>query len=229
MYRAIKTLGLTALVAVAVGAAGARAQAHDAQLTLEESPATIKGTSIETHSFVRAGRSVTCATANFTGGASDGATTLSLTPVYEECHATILGSMLPATVTSNGCYYVLHFTEDTEPATYTADTDIECPGENQIEMHVYSSHTNHTAGTSACTFTIPPQSGLESIDLTPNVDVPDYVIAYFDLEGILSAADGSTLLCGASSDHTGTLAGSIKMEAFNSYTEARGLTVSTET
>lgn len=231
MQRKIKALGLVALVVLAIGAigaSGARAEVDDAQLTLEESPAVIVGAQTEQHVLTRTGRTVTCETVEFEGEVTNGATTITLVPYYAECHSLVLGNVLPATVTTNECYYLWHLKRRTDPTEYAADTDLICAKESaQIEIHIYNSHTNHTEGNASCEYTYPQQYGLEGVDLTNSEGEPDYLVADMSISGIQSHAHGSPLLCGSTEDATGGITGTTTLKA-EAEAEGVGATISAD-
>jgi hypothetical protein len=85
------------------------------------------------------------------------ATTATVTPSYAECTAKIGEPTVPATVTTNGCDYVLQIGATTEAGKWAATTDIVCPEGAQVETHAYSSSSH---ATSICTYKLPAQTGL---------------------------------------------------------------------
>ncbi len=70
-----------------------------------------------------------------------------------------------ATVTMNGCDYLLHLnTTEGGAGEYTVDSDLVCPGTSKVEIHVYAlTDTKHV--TSVCTYTFGPQTGLKGARL----------------------------------------------------------------
>jgi hypothetical protein len=236
MTRNLKTLGLGLIAALAMSAMatpGARAVTDDAQMTLAEFPATVTGEQFNGSLVItREGRTVTCETIKFDGTiqSTDSKTALTLTPTISNCHSVILGTKFPATVTMNGCDYLLRLTKDTPSGTYTADTDLVCPGTNKVEVHVYESAAKHTAGTSMCTTKTPAQSNLQTIDLTnepANAETPkDFLVGHLNLTNITSTSEGSAFLCGAAHNATMTLTGTIRLKADNANGEPQGVTIS---
>jgi hypothetical protein len=205
----------------------------DAQMTLSEFPAVFTGEQFNgSMVFTREGRTFTCETAKFDAEvkATDSKTTLTVTPTYSNCHSISLGTKFPVTVTMNGCDYLLRFTKATPSGTYTADTDLVCPGTNKVEVHVYENAAKHTAGTSMCTTKTPAQSNLQAIDLTnepANAETPkNFVVGHLSLAGITSTSEGSVFICGAAHSATATITGTIRLKADNSLGAAQGVTIS---
>jgi hypothetical protein len=221
MIRDLRAFGL-ALVTVLVmsGTVASAAWGTHPQFTAGEYPAILDGTQTKVLVFNREGRTVTCSTAEFDAELTKADTALTVEPTYSGCHSNIpLVGVVPATVTMNGCDYVLHVVEGKEPGVPAATVDLECPEGKEIEVHVYTNHTNHTKNTSLCTFKIPEQTGLSSVDLTNKAGTPEDVEADIDLSKITSSVTPSNVVCGNSHDATGTLTGSATFEATNAAKE----------
>jgi hypothetical protein len=180
----------------------------------EYSPAKIDGNQLEPFKFTRGGRTVECKTAKVEGTAKDRDTTLTITPTYTNCTAAIpLMGNVPATITMNGCDYLLHLeaVEDEGAYKYTAPTDLKCPAGKEVEVHVYSNHTNHTASTFLCRYNLGEtgNQGLELVQLTnqePEAKV--WIKADVNMAKIKSKrTSGSALVCGNEIDEAGTLTG----------------------
>jgi hypothetical protein len=60
----------------------------------------------------------------------------------------------------NGCDYLLHLTttDPANPGWYKVDTDVVCPAEKEIEMHVYTSAAHSST---ICTVKFKAQTGLQ--------------------------------------------------------------------
>jgi hypothetical protein len=250
MIRNLKTLGL-ALVAVlamsAMAASAANAQLEDAELTAEESPVTLDGTQEGLQVLTRDGRTVSCSTANFHSLADTGDTTMDIAPTYAGCVSNINS---PATVTMNGCEYRFHLKKDTInhgggniTSTYTAEAQLICPPNQKVQIHVYSSHTNHTNNVNLCTYEFGAQTVDGTIDLTnedPVIHNPgeedeevttpkDWIRAHIDVEGITSTrTTGGALLCGIEHDSAGSLHGIAILKGTNLEEEDNGITISTD-
>ena len=177
MIRNLKALGLALAAVFALGAViASSAAAEPAQFTVEGIGATetakIKGGQTGTDTFsVGALPPLTCKTATLSGKAeSDGAhfTSVTLEPVYSECHVVIGGIFtFPATVTMNGCAYTFNATKNTVVGKpFTADLTIECPINKKIEIHVYETKAKHEKNEPICTFDIFHQEIKNAIQLT---------------------------------------------------------------
>jgi hypothetical protein len=238
MIRNLKTLGL-ALVAVfamsAMAASAAQALVVDhAQITFgTSSPGVLDGTQTTTLVFTREGRTFTCTTANFHAEVNAGDTTITVTPTYSGCHSNIpLIGVLPATVTMNGCDWVFHLTKHTPSGTFTGDPTLVCQGTNQVEVHVYSNHADHTSNTSLCTTKYSSQTPSGTIDLTNKAaggSTPDnWIELDINLTGISSTMVPSGVVCGMANNATGTWAGNVSLKATTAAGASQGLTVSTD-
>ena len=227
MNRNLKVLGLALVAALAMSALAASAApaAHTAFITAGSAgaPAHIDGKQIGQQVFNRTGREVTCEIANFGESSTvpGSATSLTLKPEYKNCHAKVLGNTLPATVTMNGCDYNFTLTKDTSPTKYTVGiTHIECTTPNEIQVHVYTSHENHTNNVNACTYNIPEQTitgGIELTNIAGGGGTADDVEAHIDITGQIDSVRtaGTTLLCGAVNDAAGSLTGKATLWATN--------------
>jgi hypothetical protein len=232
MTRNLKALGLALLAVLALGtmaASTAQAIVGNAQLTIEGGSGFVHGKDETPMQYTRDGRIKTCATGHYKSNTvTSGATSLTITPEYSNCSA----AGLPATVTMNGCNYELTFTAD-PGHTFTAITHIKCPVGKVIETHVYSSHANHTAGVSLCTYHVGPQTNKTEISLTNNaaggITPKDWITADITIGGLVSTrTSGSELLCGKELDTAGTLHASVELKGTSHIGEARHITMSTK-
>ena len=94
--------------------------------------------------------------------------------------------------------------------------DLECPTGQVIEIHVYSSHANHTSGTVLCTYNISPFSNklanTYENTTTPN---PDDIDVTTTAEGIgVTRVTGSALVCGAE-NQTAVSTGATTLRAYS--------------
>jgi hypothetical protein len=103
--------------------------------------------------FTLAFESIKCKVA-FTGQINGMTTQLTIAPSYTNC---LRSEKEPVTVTMNGCYYIYTIGLGRKD-TWNASMNIQCPGENRIEIHTYATEANHKASTSNCTLTIAPQT-----------------------------------------------------------------------
>jgi hypothetical protein len=178
MIRNLKALGLVLVAIFAMSAiVASAAMAGQGELTSDgkvkltgtdevESPATLGalGKTVSCHGHYTVGN------VNETphGFLSPPVTTMTVAPDYTDCTAPnpVNPSVpLTATVTLNGCDYVLHIGTGTSP-TYSGTADIVCPGSSVIEVHVYQeTDTAHTK-TPICTDKIGPQTGKTGATVT---------------------------------------------------------------
>jgi hypothetical protein len=245
MTRNLKALGLALVAALTMGAAmavpAAQAQLEDAKLTAEESPVTLDGTQEGLLVKTRNGRSFHCTTADFHAIANSGDTTIDITPTYSGCTSNIGGG--PMTTTMNGCTYRLHLKKDTidhgggnVTSTYTAETQLLCPPNQKVQLHVYSSHTNHTNNVNLCTYEYSPQIVDGTIDLTNEPAGPgfpetpkNWIRAHFNITGIDSTRTaGGALLCGNETDSAGAMHGTVIFKGTTLDGSNNGITISTD-
>jgi hypothetical protein len=243
MIRKLKALGPTLVGILAMGAMAApaaNAQLENGELTAEESPVTLDGTQEGTNVMTRNGRTISCSTTTFHAVADTGDTTIDITPTYAGCVSNINS---PATTTMNGCIYRLHLNKSTTDhgggnvtATYTAQTQLVCPPNQKVQLHVYSSHTNHTNNVNLCTYEIGPQTVDGTIDLTnepasagPPATPKDWIRAHINVAGIDSTrTTGGALICGVESDTEGELHGTAILKGTNLAGGDNSITISTD-
>jgi hypothetical protein len=170
MIRNLKALGLAlvAVFAMSAIAASAASAATPGEFT-STGNVTVTGTGTETFTF-EAGQFVTCTGHHtimnqnatpwgfFNPGA--GLTTLTDQAHYTACTAHVGVQSLPATVTTNGCDFLLHIGETKVGTTeYEGTADVVCGVNETIEIHVYEKSPDVT---SICTYKVPAQTGLKS-------------------------------------------------------------------
>jgi hypothetical protein len=177
MIRNLKVLGLAlvAVFAMSAVAASAASAATPGEFT-STGNVTVTGHSVaETFKFDEVS-SVTCTGHHtimpekvtpwgfFNPGA--GLTTLTDQAHYTKCVAKLGVQSLPATVTTNGCDFLLHIGETTAGTTeYGGTADVVCGAGESIEIHVYEKEPDVT---SICTFKVPAQVGLKGADIKNN-------------------------------------------------------------
>jgi hypothetical protein len=89
--------------------------------------------------------------------AGNSVTTVTVLPTYSNCFGVVGATKAPATVTLNGCDYVIHMeTTNGTAGQYGGSTDMVCPAGKQIEAHLYN---NAEYKTSICTYTFGAQTG----------------------------------------------------------------------
>lgn len=148
----------------------------------------------KTHVFTYQGRPSTCGSLTFDPIGSYGAATNSIkvTPTYANCHAVILGNILPATITHNECVY--NFTVG---VSLTGNSlDLECPTGKKVQIHVYSAGA-HT--TEVCTYEIGSQT-VEGVSYS-NMGSGDITIAT-NSTFAASKTKGDFVTCGGVSAST---------------------------
>lgn len=206
--------------------------------TATSSPAKIDGKQTTSHIFTtRSGRTVTCEEATLSATAKNGDTTISVAPTYSKCTASFVGLNYPATVKVNGCEYLLHVeaVEEEGDYKYTAPTDLKCPAGKEVEVDVFSSHANHTAGTVTCRYNMGEtgNQGLEIVQLTNKAIAKpakptSWMEAHIDIGGIDSKrTTGGVLICGAELDAMGTFKGTFELTGTtdDEKKEENGITV----
>src|ERR1700755_738377 len=158
MIRNLKFLGLAVVAALAMSAMVASAASADT-LNTGGSSVTVTGAQ-EKHKegekevfdkFKVDGGTVECETATYTGTATSGATTITVSPTYGGCKFTGLAT----TIDTTGCSYVFHV-----PATAggtTGTVDVSCTAGNEITATVLP------GATPRCIIHITTQSGLGTV------------------------------------------------------------------
>ncbi len=233
MIRSLKTLGLALVAVLALSAMVASAASAAPKLTPvpEEYPVTLKGEQMTTNTLaLEGGRKVECTGATFAGTIASKAeaeeSKLTVEPAYSGCTATILGNKDLATITLNGCDYLLTSSETTT-GTIAAEgwevtgkeVHLQCPAGASIEIHVFTTEANDLSNTPLCTYKIGAQ--------TPTGDL-DYKLTEKNAEGngtkgginetvtgvTTTRASGTATNCGAASQ-SGSLTGEVTVEGFN--------------
>ena len=248
MIRNLKAFGLALVAVFAMGAmvtSAAQAQGV-AKVTAEATTVTLDGKQIGTSNvFQREARKVSCTAVelqahdtNFNGDS----TILTTAPVFTGCEETVLKKS--STVFMNGCTFTFHLTGDATGGehTWTATTDLECPGA-PARLVVYNATgdsapaSDHEESDRLCEYTFASQTGLSKIDLTNKaaggvvggvVTPKDYIIADITVGGITSVRTfGAALTCGAVNNATATLTAEAEIWGTNGLGEKTGVTIST--
>lgn len=235
MIRKLKALGLGLVMIGALSALSASsASGQQAKLT-SDGPVTLTGAetgALLSNSLTAPIGSITCDGSTFTGHTYSitpgerlvsGETTWTITPHYAtHCtvHIPILGTR-QATVTMNGCDYVLHsgFTTGGGAGTFSVTADVICHPEKEIEVDIYKVGTaqNHVAHTNTenilCRIRIPGKNnaGLQGAHLTNGSG--DFNITG-TFEDIYTTHEGS--LCGSGENETADLDVDITVKGHNS-------------
>ncbi|HMJ72200.1 MAG TPA: hypothetical protein VK471_02420 [Solirubrobacterales bacterium] len=168
MIRNIKVLGLALVAVFAMSAMVASAASAQGKLT-SDGPVTLKVTetgiktanalTAYTHTVACPGSTITGHKYNVTphGLIPSGETTATLTPHYNQTACEVVDLGVPATVTMNGCDYVVHVL-GTVGTKYEVSVDVVCPVGKVIEVEVYSSSSE---ALKLCTITVKGQAGLK--------------------------------------------------------------------
>jgi hypothetical protein len=163
MSRFLKTLGLVAAaVAALVAVMAPAAQAETGALTSQMFPSIVTGQKVNPGPTFDIGngpiRTVTCAS-NLDATLFGPTDPVTFVPTYAGC--TSEPGATPVTVTTNGCDYLVGFgkpgTTGPQATTGLMHAWIQCPPEQQIEIHVYENAFMHAANVSTCTYDIRPQ------------------------------------------------------------------------
>lgn len=200
--RSMKTLGLTLIAALALGAAAASA-ASAAEFTAAEYPASIVGQSTVYTDFGTEGYDIECSAASFDGTLGSASEVLDLSPSYTGCHLNlgILGKPT-ATFAMHGCRYAFH----------TAGTLAIAPaGCGPITVEALG-----------CVISIPSQSGLGSVAYAND---EGHVNVNQDLGGIRFTTNGECFgLLPTSGGHLQST-GAETFAGFNEFEESDGLLI----
>lgn len=160
MIRNLKTLGLALVAVFAMSAmAASAASATQGAFTAGVANAHIFGTDVGAgDKFEVLGSTVECVTDEFTGTLAAKSTDLTITPTYKNC---LKNGTEPVTVTTNGCTFTFTVGTRTSEVDAHGSAHVVCPvttPTTQIEVHTYTNHAAHTAGTSNCTLTMGSQT-----------------------------------------------------------------------
>ena len=234
MIRNLKTLGL-ALLAMSALSVGAPAAAQALESPIFEidaaGEATLTGEQVEVgshkdHTFtLSSGRGFTCNVAKFEGTAVNGTNELTLTPTYDECFS---NGTQPTTVTTNGCKYRLSGGSLVDAHSIKeAEVHLVCPEGSELEIHVYSSHNNHTEGTILCTYKVAPFTNETANAYQNTTNARHDVDVTTTVSGIaVKRVGGSALVCG-NQNQTAVYTGATTLRAYKdaAHKEQADLTV----
>jgi hypothetical protein len=169
MIRNLKTLGFILGAVFAISAVAASAAWAQQGVLTSDGPVTLDMTEIGAgqNATTMFGEKVECVGTTFNGHQFNvtphqpipgPATTITVTPHYNNANCTSFPGPHKATITMNGCDYVFHIGNTVAADLYALTADIVCPVGQVIEKHVYVAPNNEAAA--LCTFTIKPQGGL---------------------------------------------------------------------
>ncbi len=212
MIRNLKALGLAVVAVLALSAVAASAALAVPQFEVGTGAGNISGTKTSANVFtVAGGRTVTCEVITAKGSETTTSSTLTLTPLFSECHSVLAGVKVPATVTTNDCHILVHLTSLISAGLYLAHGDLTCEGTKDIEIHVYPEGTKpseHSTKTPLCQYTVKPQTGISKVELKNNATgAKKDIDATLTLSNIAyTRTTGTIPNCGAASS-TATLSG----------------------
>ena len=207
MARKLKVLGI-ALAAVFAMSVVATSAASATNFTAAAYPAVVSGTQTTTNIFTENGREFKCTTATFSGELTAASETFTVIKTTASCSATVLGNVLPMTVTMNGCHTLYHVVS---PGQTTID--YICPFGQKVETHIYQNATKHAEGVSLCTITINAQTGLSQLGTAAGTfEGKKDVTGSYNVKKIKYTVDGPAITCGASGE-AATYTGSVTFSA----------------
>lgn len=163
---------LTSLIASVAFASGAQAGSFFATAY----PATVSGSrTSEQYEFTTARWTVKCAKSSVAGILKEAASTLTVSPEYAECGATVtyIGTTyvtVATTVKTNGCTFTYHDEVTDSKTVSTGKTTINCPAGKVIEYSFYEALVgeSHAEKPLWCTLGVGPQGALPEITYTNN-------------------------------------------------------------
>jgi hypothetical protein len=167
-----------ALALTAIGTIASTALASQGHLTAEELsyPAILNGTDLTekpTALTVPAelGESVECADSSYDGEIKEATESLALLPTFNNanCHS----GTHKATVTTNGCSYLLHIGEGGGDS-WAGTADLVCPAGKVVEGDIYFASSNENL--LVCKFKLKEQKGLKGLTVTNDTEGEDLVL-----------------------------------------------------
>jgi hypothetical protein len=185
MTRNIKALGLVLTAIFAMSALGASAASAQNVLT-SDGPFTLDmyETGVGQNATTMFGEKIECQGTIYTGHTYNvtphmpiqgGASTITVTPHYNNANCTAFPGPRKATITMNGCDFVFHIGDTIGFDQYALSADIVCPVGQKIEKHVYVGPNDEAA--TWCTYTIGPQAGLPGATITNTTGFNDVDIS----------------------------------------------------
>lgn len=159
-------LGPTLIAALALTALGVTSAHAQPKFTSSSYPQAVPAEDSGAEDiFTVSGNEVLCTGEALTGALLAASSGLSMTPHYENCK-TRNAAFTNLTVTHNGCN--LEFTASTtiEKDHNGGRVHVKCPEGKLIELHHYSTLSNHQAGVSACTQTLGSSTSEGSVTYT---------------------------------------------------------------
>lgn len=231
MIRNLKTLGLTLVAAIVLGAMSASAASAQTQGMLTTDGASVTLNITETgaagsNAFTAGASKIECPGTTYVGHEVGSATKLvpnkakevTITPTYKNCQATTNKVVSPMTITMNGCDYVYHVGNTVAADTYATTADIVCPPGKVIDMEFFMD-AKHTM--KICDDTIPPNVGIEGPHLKSTPASDD-----IDITGTeIAKGSASGLLCGESGEVQIKFDIDLTAKGINATGQATGITI----
>jgi hypothetical protein len=233
MIRNLKVMGLALAAVFAFAAMSASAASAQNGKITSTGPVTLDGTEIagQANALTAFGGKTECPGSTIAGHKYNvtphelipsGAETATLTPTYNEaaCFVEEAGTKHKATVTMNGCDYVLHVGATTGAEdTYSTTVDIVCPANKSIIVDVYFSASNENL--KVCEITVGPQNGLGGATLK-DTTTGDLEI-HGTYTGIHSSKSG---VCGSATTETGEFHANLTVKGTNGAGEPTSISLS---
>lgn len=235
MIRNIKALGLALVAIFAMSAVVASAaSAQQGELT-SDGPVKLDITELagKENSLSAFGGVTTCTGSVLTGFKynvtpheliASGSTTATIIPDYNQATCKVVegGTTHKATVTMNGCDYVLHI-GTTVSGKFPLTADVVCPVGQKISVDVYAFAGSELGGV-ACTITVGSQGPLAGVSAaTVAGSSPHDLVAEGTFTGI--SAEKSGFGCATESTTTGTFALNVTVEGTNAGGGATAITL----
>lgn len=239
MIRNLKAMGLALVAVFALSAVVASAASAQGKLTTEGGQAvTLTGTEtgVKANALTAFGIPVECPGSSYTGHKDNVtphtfipnlATSATITPHYAtNCLAL---NTYPATVTKNGCDFVIRVGATTGEQTATKKTfaatfDVVCPAGKSIEVEVWEHAQAHT-NVPWCTVKVGSQVGLVGAHVT-STPASDDLDLDGTVEGIKASRSGTkAILCPTSETSAAKFDLDVTVKAHNSLGNPVGITV----
>jgi hypothetical protein len=223
MFGKVKALGLLTIAMLLMGAVLASAAHAETEFLPSAYPAIVTGEQISTEVHpeqifsIGAFGSLDCLGVKFTTTVkqTDDHTQLTVKSTYSNC--LLNGS--PATITMNGCDLVVHV---------VSTMDIACSLEpKHVVIDVWKSMVTHLGGgETICQYTIAPQVGLKSTNLSntvPGEGRKDVDLTFSVANIAIKRIQGSLLLCGPENPMGGVkYTGLVTLRAYEDVNGAEG-------
>ncbi|HYJ20602.1 MAG TPA: hypothetical protein VEW07_01115 [Solirubrobacterales bacterium] len=204
MSRRRKALVL-ALVPALLLTAYTASQALAAKVTAGKYVATVSGASTSPNVFkIGTGvREISCTATAIGGSLSAASETVSVSGEATQC--TSNGLAIPVTGTTNGCTITATFT-GISGTTGTANTAVDCPAEEELEVRLYQNATTHAEGITICEYGIPAQGSLKTLEThNSGSGSSEDILATASVGEIkVNGLKGTLILCGVAAGKTTT-------------------------